>query len=136
VLPKCQVEIAEGKYLDKKRAPQCTFNELAALYLPWAQTKHRSFVATKSRVALLCETFGDLRFGEISPLIVDSYTSQRAVVVKPATDTRDVVGLCHIEMTLRYTHLAPDYKRSEITQRDTDMGSRRIAKRDNQAVNP
>jgi hypothetical protein len=37
VLRKRQIEIAEGKYLDKKRVPRCTFNELAALYLPRAQ---------------------------------------------------------------------------------------------------
>jgi hypothetical protein len=42
VLRKRQVEIAEGKYLDKRQVPRCTFNELAVLYLPWAQTNHRS----------------------------------------------------------------------------------------------
>jgi hypothetical protein len=34
VLKKRQVAIAEGKYLDKRRMPRCTFDELAALYLP------------------------------------------------------------------------------------------------------
>jgi hypothetical protein len=129
------VEIAEGKYLDKKRAPRCRCNELAALYLPWAQTNHRSFVATKSRVALLCEAFGDLQLSEISPLIVDSYISQQAAVVKPATVNRDVVVLRHIKMTLRYAHLAPDYTCAAITQLDTYMDTWRIAKRADQVVN-
>ena len=58
VLRKRQVS-AEGKYLDKRRVPRCTFNELAALYLPRAQTNHRSYVGTKSRVTLLREIIGD-----------------------------------------------------------------------------
>jgi hypothetical protein len=53
------VEIAEGKFLDKKKIPRCTFRELAALYLPWAQPNHRGYVATRSRVGLLCQAFGD-----------------------------------------------------------------------------
>jgi hypothetical protein len=51
VLQKRKVEIAEGKFLDKKKIPRCTFRELAGLYLPWAQTNHRGYVATRSRVA-------------------------------------------------------------------------------------
>jgi hypothetical protein len=49
------VEIAEGKFLNKKKMPRCAFQELAALYLPWAQTNHRGYVATKSRGNLLCQ---------------------------------------------------------------------------------
>jgi hypothetical protein len=96
VLQKCKVAIAEGKYLDKRTVPHCTFNELAALYLPWAQTNHRSYVATKSRVTLLCQAFGDRQLSEITPLAVDGYISQRAAVVKPATVNRDVVVLRHM----------------------------------------
>jgi RecA-family ATPase len=88
VLRKRQVEIAEGKYLDKKRVPRCTFNELAALYLPWAQTNHRSYVATKSRVALLCQAVGELQLSEMTPLLVDGYISQRAAKLKPVTVNR------------------------------------------------
>jgi hypothetical protein len=36
VLQKRKVEIAEGKFLDKRKVPLCTFNKLAALYLKWA----------------------------------------------------------------------------------------------------
>jgi hypothetical protein len=96
VLKKRKVEIAEGKYLDKKLVPRCTFNELAALYLPWAQTNHRSYTATKSRVALLCQAFGARRLSEITPLMVDGFISQRAETLKPATINRDVVVLRHM----------------------------------------
>jgi hypothetical protein len=53
VLQKRKVAIAEGKYLEKTRVPHCTFDELAQLYLPWAQVNHRGYASTKSRVAHL-----------------------------------------------------------------------------------
>jgi integrase len=96
VLRKRQVAIAEGKYLDKRRIPRCTFPELAALYLPWAQANHRSYSSTKSRVGLLCQAFGDRQLSAMTPLIVDEYLSQRAASVKPATVNRDVVVLRHM----------------------------------------
>jgi integrase len=96
VLQKRKVAIAEGKYLEKARAPPCIFNELAALYLPWARVNHRGYVATKSRVALLCQVFGDLQLSAITPLIVDTYIAQRAALCQPATVNRDVVVLRHM----------------------------------------
>jgi integrase len=96
VLKKRKVEIAEGKFLDKKKIPQCTFRELAALYLPWAQTNHRGYVATRSRVGLLCQAFGDQQLSGITPLKVDEYISQRAVTHKPATVNRDIAVLRHM----------------------------------------
>jgi hypothetical protein len=33
VLRKRKVEIAEGKYLDKRKVPRCTFQELSGFYL-------------------------------------------------------------------------------------------------------
>src|SRR5262245_31977077 len=96
VLKKRKVEIAEGKYLDKKRVPRCTFHELAALYLPWAKTNHRGYVATRSRVAILCQTFGDQQLSDTTPLIVDGYIAARVAAHKPATVNRDVVVLRHV----------------------------------------
>jgi integrase len=96
VLQKRKVAIAEGKYLDKKKIPRCPFNELAELYLQWAKTNHRGYVATKSRVNLLCQVFGERQLSDISPLSVDAYVSQRVAVVKPATVNRDVVVLRHM----------------------------------------
>jgi integrase len=96
VLQKRKVAIAEGKYLEKARAPRCTFNELATLYLPWAQVNHRGYVATRSRVALLCQAFGDQQLSEITPLKVDEYISQRAMTHKPATVNRDIAVLRHM----------------------------------------
>jgi integrase len=96
VLKKPKVEIAEGKFLDKRKVPRCTFSELAVLYLQWAKTNHRGYVATKSRINLLCQAFGEHQLSDITPLSVDAYISQRSTVVKPATVNRDVVVLRHM----------------------------------------
>lgn len=50
VWQKRKVEIAEGKYLDKRKVPRCSFDELADLYLEWAKVNHRGYVGTRSRV--------------------------------------------------------------------------------------
>jgi hypothetical protein len=96
VLQKRKVEIAEGKYLDKRKVPRCTFTELANLYLEWAKSHHRRYVATKSRVAILRQPFGDQQFSEMTPLMIDGYISQQTATHKPALVNRDVVVPRHM----------------------------------------
>jgi integrase len=96
VLKKRKVEIAEGKYLDKRQIPRCTFTELAELYLAWAQVNHRGYVGTRSRVELFRREFGSRQFRDITPLLVDAYVSRRAQLRKPATVNRDLVVLRHL----------------------------------------
>ena len=43
VFRKRKVEIAEGKFLAKRKVPRCSFNELALLYLAWAKVNHRDY---------------------------------------------------------------------------------------------
>jgi integrase len=96
VLQKRRVAIAEGKYLDKRTVPRCTFNELAQLYLPWAQVNHRGYASTRSRVARFCEAFGPLQLREITPMEVDAYVARRATMRKPATVNREGQLLHHM----------------------------------------
>ncbi len=98
-LKKHKVEIAEGKFPDEKKIPGYTLRELAALYLPWAQTNHRGYVATRSRAGLLFQAFGGQSLSQITPLKVDEYISRRAATHKPATVNRDVVVLRHMFVT-------------------------------------
>jgi hypothetical protein len=69
VLQKRKVEIAEGKYLDKRTVPCWTFAELAQMYLPWAQVNHRGYASTRSRVTHLRDAFGSLQLREITPMV-------------------------------------------------------------------
>ena len=57
-LSKRRVELAEGKYLDKRKVPRCTLNELADQYLGWAKTHHRGFESTMYRVETFRKEFG------------------------------------------------------------------------------
>jgi len=95
-LAKRKVEIAENKYLDKKKQPRSTFSELASLYIDWAKTNHRGFDSTRSRVNQLLETFGNVQLKEITPLEVDTYIRSRALTRKPATVNREVEILRHM----------------------------------------
>ena len=96
VLRKRKVEIAEGKYLDKRLVPRCTFTELAALYLEWAKVHHRGYVGTRSRVEHFRREFDTSQLSAITPLLVDAYVSRRALIRKPATVNRDLVVLRHM----------------------------------------
>jgi hypothetical protein len=96
VLKKRKVEIAEGKYLDKRTVPRCSFSELADLYLNWAKVNHQGYVGTRSRVGLFRREFGTRQLSAITPLVVDEYVSRRAGVRKPATVNRDLVVLRHM----------------------------------------
>jgi integrase len=96
VLKKRKVELAEGKYLDKRRIPRCTFAELAALYLEWAKANHAGFASTRSRIRHLIDEFGTAQLSAITPLMVDSYMSRRAAMRKPATVNRELRTLHHM----------------------------------------
>lgn len=96
VLAKRRVELAEGKYLDKREIPRCTFDELAELYLQWAGVNHRGYQSTRSRVETLREEFGARQLSDITPLMVDSYVAQRSRVRKPATVNHEVGMLRHM----------------------------------------
>jgi integrase len=96
VLKKRQVAIAEGKYLDKRRVPRCTFHELAALYLTWARTHHQGFAPTQSRVKRLQAAFGPYQLKAITPLMVDTYLAKRANERKPASVNKESKLLHHL----------------------------------------
>lgn len=96
VLRKRRVEIAEGKFLDKRKVPPYTFNELAALYLEWAQVNHGGFASTRSRVKHFREEFGTMLLSAITPMVVDGYVTRRAAVRKPATVNRETQILHHM----------------------------------------
>ncbi|MGH8070664.1 MAG: tyrosine-type recombinase/integrase [Candidatus Entotheonellia bacterium] len=96
VLKKRKVEIAEGKYLDKRTIPRCTVAELGRLYLEWARVNHRGYASTRSRVEHLRDTFGPLQLRELTPMVIDAYVSQRTTIRTSATVNREVQILHHM----------------------------------------
>lgn len=96
VLKKRKVAVAEGKYLDKRHVPRCTYSELADIYLDWARVNVKGYVGTRSRVEHFRREFGSRQRSEITPLMVDEYVSRRAALRKPATVNRDLVVLRHM----------------------------------------
>jgi integrase len=96
VLAKRRVELAEGKFLDKRKVPKCTFDELAALYLDSAKVNHSGYASTRSRVGQMQAKFGMFQLSSITPLIIDTYAAKRAAVRKPATVDRELQILHHM----------------------------------------
>ncbi|MDP6085709.1 MAG: tyrosine-type recombinase/integrase [Nitrospinota bacterium] len=95
-LSKRRVEIAEGKYLDKRKVPRCTFNELADQYLGWAKTHHRGFESTMYRVETFRKEFGPKQVSEITPRMVDTYVEKRSAGLQPASVNREIGILRHM----------------------------------------
>ena len=96
-LAKRKVEIAENKFMDRKKEPKGTFSKLADLYSNWAKTNHRGFESsTRYRIDQFAKKFGNLRLKDISPLQIDSFILERVSVVKPATINREVGVLRHM----------------------------------------
>src|SRR5882724_1714151 len=96
VLAKRRVELAEGKFLDKRKVPKCTFDELASLYLEWAKVNHSGYASTRSRVEQMRAEFGVCQLSAITPLLVDTYVAKRAAIRKPATVNRELQILHHM----------------------------------------
>ncbi len=95
-LSKRRVEIAEGKYLDKRKVPKHTFNELAEQYVTWAKIHHRGFGASRHRIEAFRKEFGPSRLDQITPRDIDTLVEGRASLVKPATLNRDFGVLRHM----------------------------------------
>jgi integrase len=96
VLAKRKVELAEGKFLDKRTVLRCTFHELAELYLEWSRVNHAGHKPTRSRIERLRATFGPKQLRDITPLAIDTYVAERAQACKPATVNREVSTLRHM----------------------------------------
>lgn len=103
VLQKRKVEIAEGKYLDKKRPMTTTFEQLAEPYLKYARDNKRSWDRDATSIRKLSEVFGGKRLTEITPAAVERYKTQRLASTTihgrhptPATLNRELACLKHM----------------------------------------
>jgi hypothetical protein len=87
VLHKHRVEIAENKYLDKRRVPRFTHLQAAEQYIDWSSRNHRDHIGTKRRILAMAAFFGDKPLASITTLDVERYISQRSELAKSSTIT-------------------------------------------------
>jgi integrase len=100
VLKKRKVEIAEGRFLEKKRPVTTTFDELADAYLPYSRKNKRSSDRDVRSVKHLAAVFSGKRLTEIVPADIERYKTLRQTTAdrhghypKPATINRELACL-------------------------------------------
>jgi integrase len=100
VLRKRKVEIAEGKFLEKKRPVTTTFDELADAYLSYSRKNKRSWDRDIRSVKHLAAVFSRKRLVDISPADIERYkalrqtdTDRHGRYPKPATINRELACL-------------------------------------------
>jgi integrase len=102
VLRKRKVEIAEGRFLEKRQLITTTFNELADAYLYYSryQQQKRSWTRDRTSITILKAYFGGKRLTELTPASIEQYRSwrkdtisRRGKPVTPATINRELACL-------------------------------------------
>jgi integrase len=79
VLKKRKVEIAEGKFLEKRTVITTTFDELADAYFGYAvhQQRKRSWPRDRTSIGALRGYFGGKRLTQITPALIEQYRTWR-----------------------------------------------------------
>jgi len=90
VLHKRKIEIAENKYLDKRKVPKTTLPNLLNLFLEYSKLNKKSYEGDKSSAKNILSFFGNRNISEITPLDIEKYKQFRKEKVKPATVKRDL----------------------------------------------
>jgi integrase len=100
VFKKRKVEIAEGRFLEKKRPVTTTFDELAHAYLPYSRKNKRSWDRDTRSVKHLAVVFSEKRLTEIAPADIERYKTLRQTNTdshgrhpQPATINRELACL-------------------------------------------
>jgi integrase len=104
VLRKRKVEIAEGRYLDRKKEIKTKFQDLSKWYLALEKIKRkRSYQRDCASIGKLNDYFGKKVITEITPKMVEDYKTERLAqmtvrgnVTKPATLNRELACIRHM----------------------------------------
>lgn len=94
---KTEIEIAEGRYLDRKRRSTWTLKQLGERYLPHMEIqKPRSDAWRRDRWAQIVKVLGDTTpLESIDTALVDDYVAERLKTVSLRTVKEDVAVLRH-----------------------------------------
>ena len=102
VLRKRKVEIAEGRFLEKRKVIITTFDELSDAYFAYAvhQQRKRSWPRDRTSIRALKAYFGGKRLTELTPAAIEQYRawrreaiSRRGRPVTPACINRELACL-------------------------------------------
>jgi integrase len=96
VLQKRKVEIAEGKFLDKRKEVKVKFEVAANGYLNWSKANKRSHGRDRISLNNLLPVFGNKLLGRITTKEIEDYKARRREEVKPATVNRELACLKHL----------------------------------------
>jgi len=95
-LKKRQVEIAEGKFLDVKKVPKITFEEMIDKYLEWSKVNKRSWERDKLSLMHLKKFFAGKTLPDISAFAIEGYKAKRRAEVSPRTVNIELACLRHL----------------------------------------
>ena len=77
VLAKLRTEIAEGKYLDKKKIKNPLFSAVVKEYEKWAQSRKKSYENTeKYQLKELMSEFGEKKLADLTPDIIEKFLTK------------------------------------------------------------
>jgi len=113
VLAKRKVEIKEGKFLDKKKAPpRIKFRDFVEKhYIPWVKANNKSAPQKIRLLKTLCDQFGNFYLGDITTWHIEQFRHERRNLrtgreVRPATINRLTATLRHLfNMAIRWGYL-------------------------------
>jgi len=87
-LAKRKVEIAENKFLDKrKEPPKIKFKDFAKEYDKWCQINNKGYAKKKTYINHLAEVFGDKYLSEITTWVIEKYKIERKKQNRKSTNT-------------------------------------------------
>lgn len=98
VLKKRLVEIAEGRFLDVKKTPDTTFDEMSDVYLEWSRTNKSpgSYENDLYSIRRFKGYFKGRKLAEITPFLIEGYKRARRQEVSPRTVDIDLSCIKHL----------------------------------------
>ncbi len=94
VLGKRKTEIAEGKFLERRKEASTVLADMIALYMEsYAKPTKRSWKDDERMLKAFLDCFGNVRLSEITPLKIEGYRAQRKATVSVATVNRELAAI-------------------------------------------
>lgn len=96
VFAKRKIEIAEGKFLNRKKIQKIRFEEFSKDYLEYSEANKRNYGRECFTMRHLVRAFGDRLLSEITIWRIERYKAERRGLVAPATVNRELTLLKHM----------------------------------------